>query len=257
MVRTGKNIKRFPYLKSKGRVRRLQDRFDNRYDKKGRTGESSEGYLVPIVDGNQATSTVKNEPFVVVGNRRDTLPQSQPASYLGTDVSPSVPGIFKLGNYLNFWKELWVQRLIIRKTKTGPQASYNYDSWFTYSGHKLGGIKIVLEGYGAHAVHDGNMSTSIKIERPVFSDPNGVSFTFNKDISYTSIKTWTFKGWWSPTDVDNTTGIGIMRDCIDNASPTNPGVECEVADTGGDKYIYVRFRNFMPHRVVVGVRVVA
>ena len=234
----------------------MQDRFDRRYNRKGITGETTQNYLVPIIAGDNTKSTVKNEPFVVVGNRRDSLPQSQPASYLGTDVSPSAPAMFRLGNYLNFWKELWVQRLVIRKTSAGPQASYDYEGWFTYIGHKLGGAKIVLEGYGSHAVHEGNCSGTIKIERPVFNYPNGVQFSYHEQRRYTWVDRWMFKGWWSPTDI-NTYRLGIMRDCVDNASPTNPGVECEVDDTGSEKYIYVRFRNFMPQRVVVGVRVVA
>lgn len=257
MPRIPVNIKVGPYLKRLIGAKQLQNRFDDRYEEKGINPSNTEGYLVPIIQKSSGSSdNIKNELFVTIGNRRADLPSSTPISYLGSDVSPDDQGPWDIGNFKNFWNKVFMRYLVIRESSNGPQVSYNYQEWLTYVAQKLFAANIVLEGYGAHAVHAGNTAGTIKIERPIFRDPNGTQFTWRSTYTYTQIDRWLFKPWWSPTDI-NDYGIGIIRECVDNASPMNPGVECEIADTGSDSYIFVRFRNFLPHRVVVGVRIIA
>ena len=257
MVRIPDKIKRYLLQKRVAGTKQLQNRFDDRYQEKGINPSNTEGYLVPIVQKTQGSSdNIKGELFVTIGNRRNTLPASTPMSFIGSDVSPDNLGPWKIGNYKNFWNQVFMKNLVIRESSTGPQVSFNYQQWLTYVAQKIFAANIVLEGYGAHAVHAGNSAGTIRIERPIFRDPNGTQFTWRPSYTYTQVDRWAFSPWWSPTDI-NTYGIGIMRDCTDNASPMNPGVECEIADTGHDSYIYIRFRNFYPQRVVVGVRIIA
>lgn len=257
MVRTDDNTKRKRILKKLRGAKQLQNRFDERYQEKGINPDNTEGFLVPIIQKAQGSGeNSKNEFYVTIGNRRKVLPASTPISYLGSDVSPDRPGVWSIGNYLNYWKNLFINRLTIRKTSTGPQVSYDYETWLLTIAQKLYGANIVLDGYGAHAYYSGSITGTIKIERPIFRHENGTQFTYNDTKPYTMVDRWLFKPWWSPTDI-NDYGIGIMRECLDEASPINPGVECEIADSGSDYYIYCRFRNFLPHRVVVGVRVIA
>lgn len=257
MVRIPDNTRKAPLLKNILGVKRLQNRFDDRYQEKGINPSNTEGYLVPIIQKSKGSGeTIKNELFITIGNRRSVLPSSTPISYVGSDISPDNLGPWNLGNFRNFWNKVFMRNLVIRESSNGPQVSYDYQQWLIYVAQKLFAANIVLEGYGAHAVHSGNTAGTIRIERPIFRDPNGTQFTWRPTYTYTQIDRWMFKTWWSPTDI-NDYGIGIQRDCLDNASPMNPGVESEVADTGQDSYIYVRFRNFLPHRVVVGVRIIA
>ena len=256
MVRIRIRHRRLPF-KTEGIERTRQNRYDDRYLRRGGRTQNTQGFLTPIVNKQPPVSSVANEIFVTVGDRRGNLPQSVPISFLNTDCSPDNIAPRELGNFQNMWNRIWTKTLTIRKSSSGPQASYDYDQWFTLIGHKLGGSRIVIDGYGASAAYSVNNTGSINIERPIFNRENNTSFTFDPDVDYTRIDRWMFKGWWSPTNIDSTTGIGIMRDTVDLASPMNPGVEFEVADTGNDNWIYCRFRNFYSHRVVVGVRIVA
>lgn len=256
MVRINRRTPRSGF-KTRRMERTRQDRFDKRYERVGSRRNFTEGYLVPIVNRQPGTSSIRNDNFVTVGDRRGTLPGSVPVSFLPTDCSPDDQAPRELGNFKNMWAQLWTKRFTLRKSSSGPQVSFDYDQWLNTIGHKLGSNKVVLDGYGATAAYNSNNAVSINIERPVFNRGNGTSFTFDPDVPYTRIDRWAFNGWWSPTDINSNTGIGIIRDCVDNASPMNPGVEFEVADTGNDNFIYCRFRNFYSHRVVVGVRIIA
>lgn len=257
MVRIPIKTKANQLLKRLRGPKQLQDRFDERYQETGIDPQNTEGYLVPIIqipDG--ASESNKNELFITLGNRRQTLPNSTPISFVGSHISPDDQGSWNLGNFKNFWNRLFVRQLTIRKTSTGPQLTFDYEDWLINIAHKLFGANIVLEGYGAHDIHTGRNLGTIAIERPVFRDENGNEFTWRSDRSYTQIDRWSFWTWYSYTDI-NDVGIGIMRDCLDEASPMDPGVEAEIDDTGNDQFVYVRFRNFLPNRVVVGIRIIA
>lgn len=256
MVRIRINTPRSGF-KTRRMERTRRDSNDRRYERRGSRIQNTEGYLTPIVNKKPAVSSIANEIFITSGDRRGSLPRSVPVSFLNSDCSPDDLGPRELGNFKNMWAQLWTKRLTIRKSSSGPQASYDYDQWFQLIGHKLGGARIVLDGYGSTQTYGGNNAGSINIQRPVFNRGNGTSFTFDTDITYTRIDRWMFNGWWSPTNIDDITGIGIIRDCSDNASSMNPGVEFEVADTGNDEFIYCRFRNFYSQRVVVGIRLIA
>jgi hypothetical protein len=223
-----------------------RDYYDGRYQQSGIQTPLTKAGTVPILAGSVVATNLKNELYVTVGDRRQNLPNSSPTSYLGADVSPD-SGNWDLGNITNQWKRLWINRFILRNPTTGEQVSYDLNSWMENIGQKLASSKILLAGYGAHNFYDEKPYGTVWIERMV---------SFNKDRTYTTIKNFSMNGWWSATDIDNLTGLGIKRECVDGASALAGGVEVEMDDFGSEKYIVCRFRNFNKFRVVAGVNLV-
>ena len=251
MKRVPIDISRPTYKVKKG-LGLLRDAYDKRYQRKGMSEQYSNANLVPLQGATNQSETLKGELYITLGDRRKQLPNSTPISYLGSDCSPDDQKDRELGNYINPWQRTWTQELTIRRKPliNGKvnQVSYNIEEWLEHICQFLPSLKYVLEGYGAHQYYGVPNALNIFIERPL---------PFDATRTYSSIKHWAMCGFWSPTDIDNTTGLGIWRACVDTANHISGGVEFEVEDYGNDEYIVARFRNFCHQRVVVGIRVIA
>ena len=205
-----------------------------------------------LLSNGRNNGSFLNAKYVLIDFDK-SLPNAAAIGALPANMHPDEYGKYNIGHLLRAWKDVVSNAFTICKKPDYPgqpayqyRKTYSWDDWFNDLGHTFGSTKFVMEGYGAHKYYDSEPVLSIGLVRPV-----------PFETTYGNILTWTFDGWWSPYDISNVTGVGIKRKCIDSADADNPGVEFEVDDTGNDEVIYIRFRNFHPNRVVVGVRVIA
>jgi len=182
------------------------------------------------------------------GGGLEDLPKSRPIFDLDGEIVPDQDNARRFGLSDHAWKIIYTHRLDLKGDNAWLKLDVDY--FRDNIAFKASGIKILVYGYGNHKLKDANgrnvypHTATIAIDRPLPYDVNK---------SYTSIKTWRFDPWYSRVDIDNPTGLGSKRPCTAEASPTNPGVEAELIDTGNPEKVYCRFRNYLPYPVVVGV----
>ncbi len=184
------------------------------------------------------------------GGGHGDLPNSSPAYDLNCDFIPDADCSRNIGSIIRAWRIIFAQILYL-KGKSG-WLKLDVDYFYNHIAFKAHGNKVFLHGYGNHRIkdRDGKLvypnTISIQIARPL---------PYTSDAGYTSIKSWRVDAWYSRVDIDNETGAGSRRSCAAEASPSNPCVEAEIVDTGNPDCVYVRFRNYLPYPVVVGVAV--
>jgi len=198
------------------------------------------------------TGNVLNAKYVLM-DFDNSLPNGVAIGALPGNIHPDADGKYNIGWLKRKWKDICSMSFTIAKNPDYPaqplyqyRKSYDWDAWFRDLGHTFGSAKYVMEGYGAHKYYGVEPVLTIRLTRPL---------PFNTD--WGRIDRWNFHGWYAPYDINSTTGVGIKKNCQDHASALNPGVEFEVDDTGANDVIFIRFRNFLHQRIVVGVRVVA
>jgi len=194
----------------------------------------------------QNSNILQYVQFVIVGN--DTaVPNASNIQELKSDIAPDKGETRMCGTGEKPWKNTVSQSFTIRDNFQKKQLKFDYEGFLGSIGFKGGGNKVMCPGYGAHRFYGVDNAVTIKINRPV---------PFDVKKLYTRFDKWMFEGMYSPTDVNVTTGQGIMRMCENSASCNNPGCEFEIVDRGNVNCVYARFRNFHPFAIVCIIRVV-
>jgi hypothetical protein len=229
-------------------------------DKRIRSMLGTSGKLVQGLSPNSArdktgsSQAFENVSFITRDEHRGKghgdLPNSRPSFDLDCELVPDKDGIRRIGLSDRAWGDIYTHKVNLKGDNCWLKMDVDY--FRRNIAFKTFSNKVVLCGYGNHRVVDSNGRlknsniVTLSIARP---------FPYSKDKAYTGIKSWRVDTWYSRVDIDNETGIGSRRSCAGEGSSRNPQVEAEIVDTGNSERIYIRFRNFLPYPVVVGVAV--
>jgi hypothetical protein len=184
------------------------------------------------------------------GGGQGDLPNSRPVFDLNCELVPDTDCSRRIGLSDRAWKIIYTHRLDLKSENRWLKLTVDY--FYENIGFKTLSDSVRLNGFGNHRITDESghamfpNKTVVMIKRPL---------EYAEDISYTSIRSFRFDPWYSRWGINASTGIGCRKPCVSESSSQKPSVEAEIIDSGNPDYILIRFTNFLPYPVTVGVAV--